>query len=235
MIEEEILTPKSEYSPTDEELPFVPKSQWELKRFSWARVWDYYEALCCRIVYEPNVYIGEVENEFLLHAEYYFKTLQNPDFVLFKKKKFLKLSSIITNYAIGVTEKDWNLLKWYIKPSSLLFRYLPSARDYFGNLKFRLHPPPPLKRIHFDKPRTQRHRNHIGVGYRDKGNKKFPHINGSPDWKEVYCNKSEYFRIYPNRFYNLDYVNLLYEYGEVPNEFGIPFSQLVDEILDDSD
>ena len=218
--------------------PFVTKNMWDIKCNSWARVWDHYLILAMKLVYDEKSPLTDLDYEFLVRANIYLDAVQNPDFVLYKKVKFNKIRLNIIEYYLR-SQKNGQYpskdLQRILRPQLLISqKIIPHFRQYFGNYRHLTNSRPLLIRIDSNKRYIQRSKKTMGVGYRDKGSMKHPELDGSPDWKEI-NHHTDNFREFPDRFYNLDYIRLLYRGGELPNEFGLEFTELIDKLSDGFD
>jgi hypothetical protein len=193
--------------------------------------------LAAKVTYDSVESLDQLDYEFLVRANFYLDSVQNPDFVIPKKRQFVEIQQIIINMVIKAWTDEQDLgIKFAItiKPRWLIDqKLLPDACEYFGNFIHVCDSRPFLNRVNFE-PTKVRHRSRIGVGYRDKGHKRNLALDGSPHWQEI-THHSDYFRTLPDKFYDLEYVNKLYNFGVLPNEFGLTHPELIDLILEDSD
>jgi len=91
------------------------------------------------------------------------------------------------SFPIRVDKKQLDVVEKLLKP------FLPSERAYRGyqkddrivrsfSVSFRNHIVPPNKRVSA---------RYIGVGYRDKGSRRQPELDGSPSWQEVSMSRTQ--------------------------------------------
>lgn len=144
--------------------------------------------LMAKLVYGTEVEGLSVE-EYLVLYELYFEAMDSSDpnlrakwdNSLEKVKNLFIALARITEFPVVLSEESRNRIRITLKEDPLL----PSPSAYYGLLGNRQ-----LRSsfvIQFDSPWIPRKRieRYIGVGYKDKGNRRLPELDGSPSWQRV--------------------------------------------------
>jgi hypothetical protein len=117
----------------------------------------------------------------------WFESVKVPTFIGKHYKRWLSLKIVIPIWRKGAADTTWGkaTLKLLHKNNEVFI----SPRAYLGQEKFSQDKL--LKRINRALRPNPRPKRWIGVGYRDKGNARLIHQDGSPSWEEVIAGKPD--------------------------------------------
>jgi hypothetical protein len=127
----------------------------------------------------------EEASMFLLYTE--CSQIKDPNFHWKHGVRWLTLHQVFSIWKKGEKARERSDLaklriflsnNFFLSPRAFLGQEIPVERKVLKRLNRRLKKcPPPLRRI--------------GVGYKDKGNAKFVHLDGSPSWQNVFASLPE--------------------------------------------
>jgi hypothetical protein len=158
----------------------------QLRKLHWTVLHRALVSLASKAVYEGVSALSETDVFVAAQALLVLSKETNFDYVVSRRGQLIRLTTLVK-----IIVKDTGLCKNEEKQQSikqiqvhLLARdAIPTAHSYFGNYS-NIRSAQMIQRGSKRK-QSFAPKKFIGVGYKDKGNMKIPHYDGTPSWQEV--------------------------------------------------
>lgn len=157
----------------------------ELKNIHWSKLHYIVRMLLAKVVYEGLESLSEIEYFLLFNGFERLLNETNYDYVNTRRMQLLRLHPLF--YKCNHCKNSPEVSNAHLpKEAGLLVNRgdLSGPHAYFGwvscfNVKQY------VRSVSSNSRKIKRVKRFIGVGYKDKGNMKIPHLDGTPSWQEV--------------------------------------------------